>query len=100
MGCGGCQPAAAALCTVRLAMILEQLLSLPIGTRVFGEIELPTRLPGKVAALDDCSRFIRWDDGYSSIPFGKVREYDEYIAAHTELQPTRNLRVERRTKTA
>lgn len=68
-------------------MLLEDLLSLPIGTRVFGEIELPTTVPGMVASLDDGSHLIRWEDGYSSIPLGRVREYDEYIAAHTELQP-------------
>jgi hypothetical protein len=68
-------------------MLLEDLLSLPVGTRVFGEIELPMTLPGVVASRRDGSHFIRWEDGYSSIPLGKVRDYDEYIAAHTELQP-------------
>lgn len=68
-------------------MLLEDLLSLPVGTRVFGEIELPTTVPGFVASRDDGSHFIRWDDGYSSIPLGMSRDYDEYIAAHTELQP-------------
>jgi hypothetical protein len=81
-------------------MLLEDLLSLPVGTRVFGEIELTTKLPGVVASLENGSHFIRWDDGYSSIPLGNVREYDEYIAAHTELQPNRCLRVERRQRTA
>ena len=68
-------------------MLLEDLLSLPVGTRVFGEIELPMRVPGEVASRGDGSRFIRWEDGYSSIPLGRVRDYDEYIAAHTELKP-------------
>jgi hypothetical protein len=68
-------------------MLLEDLLSLPIGTRVFGDIELPTTIPGCVASRDDGSHFIRWDDGHSSVPLGRVREYDEYIAAHTDLQP-------------
>ena len=68
-------------------MLLEDLLSLPVGTRVLGEIELLTTVPGFVASRDDGSHFIRWDDGYSSIRLGRVREYDEYIAAHTELQP-------------
>jgi hypothetical protein len=67
-------------------MLLEDLLSLPVGTRVFGEVGLPATLGGMVASLDDGSHFIRWDDGYSSIPLGKVREYDEYIAAHTKLR--------------
>jgi hypothetical protein len=68
-------------------MLLEDLLSLPIGTRVFGEIELPANVPGTVVSLKDGSHFIRWDDGFSSTPLGRVREHDEYIAAHTELQP-------------
>jgi hypothetical protein len=74
-------------------MLLEELLSLPVGTRVFGEVELPTTLPGVVASLQDGSHFIRWDDGYSTIPLGQVREYDEYIAGHTELRPTRSLHL-------
>ena len=81
-------------------MLLEDLLSLPVGTHVFGEIALPTKLPGVVASREDGSRFIRWDDGYSTIPLGNVREYDEYIAAHTELQQTRCLRIECKQKTA
>jgi hypothetical protein len=75
-------------------MLLEDLLSLPVGTRVFGELVVPTMVPGIVASLEDGSHFIRWDDGYSTIPLGNVREYDEYIAAHTELQSTRCLRFE------
>jgi hypothetical protein len=75
-------------------MLLEELLSLSVGTRVYGEIELPMTVSGVVALRADGSQFIRWDDGYSSIPLGNIREYDEYIAAHTELQPTRSLRVE------
>ena len=75
-------------------MLIEDLLSLPVGTRVFGEIEIPATVPGVVASLGDGSHFIRWDDGYSSIPLGKTQEYDEYIAAHTELQPTRSLRAQ------
>ena len=75
-------------------MLLEDLLSLPVGTRVFGEIEVPTTVLGVVASFGDGSHLIRWDDGYSTVPLGKVREYDEYIATHTELQPTRCLRAE------
>ena len=67
-------------------MLLEELLSLPFGTRVYGRIELPKAVPGTIATRPDGSHFIRWDDGYSSIPLGSVREYDEYIAAHTELE--------------
>ena len=81
-------------------MLLEELLSLSAGTRVLGEIQLRTMVPGVVASLNDGSHFIRWDDGYASIPLGNVREYDEYIAAHTELQPTRCVRMNRKTGTA
>ena len=70
-------------------MLLEDLLALPVGTRVLGEIEVPTMVPGVIASIDGRSRLIRWEDGYSTIPLGRVREYDEYIAAHTELQSTR-----------
>jgi hypothetical protein len=77
-------------------VLLEDLLSLPVGTHVLGEIALPTTVPGVVASLEDGSRFIRWDDGYSTIPLGNMREYDEYIAAHTELELTRCLRFERK----
>ena len=75
-------------------MLLKDLLSLPVGTRVFGEIQLPRTVPGVVASFRDGSHFIRWDDGYSSIPLGKLRDYDEYIAAHTELEPNPCLRAE------
>jgi len=75
-------------------MLLEDLLALPVGTRVLGEIEVPTTVHGIIGAFEDGSHFIRWDDGYSTIPLGKVREYDEYIAAHTEPQSTRCLRVD------
>lgn len=70
-------------------MLLEDLLVLPIGTRVCGEIDVSTMVPGVIASTADGAHLIRWDDGYSTIPLGKVREYDEYIAAHTELQSTR-----------
>ena len=79
-------------------MLLEDLLSLPIGTRVSGEIQLSTKVSGVVASFENGSHFIRWDDGYSSIPLGNVREYDEYIAAHTELRSTRCLSFEREPK--
>ena len=78
-------------------MLLEDLLSLPVGTRVFGEIEVPTTVHGVIASFGDGTHLIRWDDGYSTIALGKVREYDEYIAAHTELQANRSPRVGRKT---
>jgi hypothetical protein len=48
-------------------MLLDDLLSLLVGTRVYGEIDVPATLPGMVASRGDGSHFIRWDDGYSSI---------------------------------
>jgi hypothetical protein len=74
-------------------MLVEDLLSLPVGTRVFGRIEPGTWLPGVIALLDEGCHHIRWDDGYSTIPLGKVREYDEYIASHTRLRPSPYERV-------
>jgi hypothetical protein len=71
-------------------MLVEELLSLPVGTRVYGEIECPATIPGVVASLGDGTRFIRWEDGYRSIPLGNLQEYDEYIAAHTELHAASN----------
>jgi hypothetical protein len=68
------------------AMLLEELLSLPVGTRVLGEIERPVTIAGVVASLGDGTHLIRWEDGYCSTPLGNVRKYDEYIAAHTQLQ--------------
>ncbi len=67
-------------------MLLEELLSLPVGTRVYGEIECRNSIPGVVASLRDGTRFIRWEDGYRSIPLGSLQECDEYIAAHTKLR--------------
>ena len=67
-------------------MLLEDLLALPVGTMVIGEVQKLSTLPGVVASHPDGSHFIRWDDGYSSIPLGRERAYDEYIAAHTQLQ--------------
>jgi len=78
-------------------MLLEDLLALPVGTRVFGEIEVSTMVPGVVASNNDGTRLIRWEDGYSTIPLGNVREYDEYIAAHTELRSARYLRPQSKT---
>jgi len=66
-------------------MLLEELLALPVGTRVIGDIETVATLPGIVESRGDGSRLIRWADGYITVPFGNVRDADEYIAAHTRL---------------
>ena len=65
-------------------MSVEDLMALAVGTHVVGNIEIGTRLPGVVASMKNGSHYIRWDDGFASFPFGSVRAYDEYIAAHTE----------------
>ena len=70
-------------------MLLEDLLALPVGTRVVGAIDPAAMMPGVIASNANGAHLIRWDDGYSTVPLGKAREYDEYIASHTELQPTR-----------
>ena len=67
-------------------MSVEDLKALAVGTHVFGNIEIGTRLAGVVESMRNGSHYIRWDDGFASFPFGSVRAYDEYIAAHTELQ--------------
>ena len=70
-------------------MLVEDLQALPIGTQVLGDVHVSTKVPGVVASMKNGSHYIRWDDGFVSFPFGSVRDYDEYIAAHTELQPVR-----------
>ena len=81
-------------------MLLEELLSLPSGTRVCGRIELPRAAPGTVTSLPDESHFIHWDDGYSSIPLGAAREYDENLAAHKELEANPLIARRAQSKTA
>lgn len=71
-------------------MQIEELRGLPVGTRVMGELQITRRVPGVVESLKDGPHFIRWADGYVTFPFGWVRDYDEYVAARTELQPSRS----------
>jgi hypothetical protein len=68
-------------------MLLEHLLALPVGTQVLGDLDVATSVPGVVQSHQDGSHFIQWMDGFVSVPFGQIRDYDEYIAAHTELKP-------------
>lgn len=70
-------------------MLVEELSSLPAGAHVIGRIEVTKRVPGVVETMKDGPRFIRWADGCVSFPFGWVPAYDEYIAAHTEIEPSR-----------
>jgi hypothetical protein len=69
-------------------MLLKELLCLPVGTRVFGNIDAAVTLPGVIARFPDGSPFIRWDDGCRTIPLGNG-EYDDYIATRTRLAPLR-----------
>lgn len=71
-------------------MLLEQLLGLPTGTRVVGEIGLETNLSGVIDSLKDGCRFIRWEDGWVTAPLGRMQDVDEFIAAHTRLAPARS----------
>jgi hypothetical protein len=66
-------------------MLLEDLLGLSTGTRVFGDIGVAVNVVGVIDSLEDGSHFIRWEDGYVTVPLGRVRDVDEYIATHTRL---------------
>ena len=73
---------------VKNTMRVEDLLKLPVGTRVFGDVEIVTKsVPGVVGSLDDGARCIRWADGYVSSPLGRLRDADECVAEHTHLNP-------------
>ena len=74
-------------------MLVEELLALPVGTHVMGGLQTKTTLPGVVKSMKDGPNFIRWSDGYVTFPFGWVRDYDEYIAVRTEIQPSRCTRI-------
>jgi hypothetical protein len=68
-------------------MLLEDLFGLPTGTRLFGDIGVAINVGGVIDSLEDGSHFIRWEDGFVTAPLGRVRDADEYIAAHTRLAP-------------
>jgi len=70
-------------------MGIDELRGLPIGTQVLGNVQIGKRITGIVECMKDGPRFIRWVDGHVTFPFGWVREYDEYVAARTEIQPIR-----------
>jgi hypothetical protein len=74
-------------------MLTEELLELPVGSLVVGELPSKRTVPGVVKSMHDGPHFIRWADGYVTFPFGWIRDYDEYIAAHTEIQPSRCTRI-------
>ena len=74
-------------------MFVGELLALPVGTKVSGELEITKTVPGVVESMKHRPHFIRWADGYVTFPFGWIRDYDEYIAARTEIQPSRCTRI-------
>jgi hypothetical protein len=74
-------------------MHVEELLKLPVGSRVVGELQITRTVPGVVELMKDGPHFIRWADGHVTFPFGWIRDYDEYIAARTEIQPSRCTRI-------
>ncbi len=71
-------------------MLVEELLELPVGTQVVGEVQITKTVPGVVESMKHGPHFIRWADGYVTFPFGWIRDCDEYIAARTEVQPSRS----------
>ena len=74
-------------------MLIEEMLALPAGTPVVGQLQITRAVPGVVESMKDGPHFIRWADGYVTFPFGWIRDYDEYIAARTEIQPCRSTRI-------
>lgn len=74
-------------------MLVEELLALPVGTQVAGELQNTKIVPGVVETMKDGPHFIRWADGYVTFPFGWVQDYDEYVATRTEIQPSRCTRI-------
>jgi hypothetical protein len=79
---------------VRHAMLVEDLLRLPVGTRVFGDAEVViTSVSGVIESLDDGARYIRWADGHLTVPLGRVRDADQCVAEHTHLAPPQSYRV-------
>jgi hypothetical protein len=74
-------------------MLVEELLALPVGTEVIGELPMSKTVPGVVDTMKDGPNFIRWADGYVTFPFGWIRDFDEYIAERTEIQPSRCARI-------
>jgi hypothetical protein len=73
-------------------MLLEDLLGLETGTRVFGDIGAAMNVAGAIDSLEDGTHFIRWEDGFVTVPLGRVRDADEYIAAQTRLASAFNSR--------
>ena len=74
-------------------MLVEDLRELPVGTQVVGELKVTRAIPGVVESMKCGPHFIRWADGYVTFPFGWVQDYDEYVAARTEVQPSRCARI-------
>jgi hypothetical protein len=75
------------------SMGLDELLELPVGAQVLGQLQITKQVSGVVEAMKDGPRFIRWADGYVTFLFGWIRDYDEYVAARTEVQQSRCLRI-------
>lgn len=74
-------------------MFVEDLRALPVGTQVVGELRVTKTIPGVVESMKCGPHFIRWADGYVTFPFGWIQDYDEYVAARTEVQPSRCMRI-------
>ena len=68
-------------------MLLEDLLSLPLGTRVYGEIEVPATLPGVVASRRDGPHFNPLGRRIFLDSTRRRARLRRIYRAHTELQP-------------
>jgi hypothetical protein len=75
-------------------MLVEDLRELPVGTQVVGDLKVTRAIPGVVESMKCGPHFIRWADGYVTFPFGWVQDYDEYVAARTEVQPSTRIHLE------
>lgn len=75
-------------------MLVEKLVALPVGTKVVGQLPATKNVQGVVESMKDGPKFIRWSDGYVTFPFGWVPDFDEYVAARTEIQPSRYMRFQ------
>jgi hypothetical protein len=76
-------------------MLLEDLLGLPTGTRLFGHTAVAMNVAGVIDPLEGGSHFIRWEDSSVTVPLGWVRDDDEYIVAHARLAPALNSKESR-----
>lgn len=76
-------------------MLLEDMYRLPVGTHI---CLAPGDDPGQNGVIEALRgiKFVRWDDGSRTVPFGVARDVDEYIASHILVatsKPSRRMRT-------